>query len=660
MSVNSGDGKQAVTPDSLSALSTTTKPSAPTEQDSQQRGIDASGRRIDGPHTTPNLIGDESTSTSDSDQQILEPDSDSIEFGEIQPVGRDVETPVSDWSGQQDEMLLQASQITNHLRQQFDELNRREQSMNSQLVQLDRDRRGLRLWAQEFEEDAKERDDKLRAQEQQIARQLDDAARRSAQMDEREADLSKQFNELSLERERMHEELVAALKEERDLLEADKSRVSVEAERLEADRRNFDVLSEQQQQDLTERREYLELEFNSRCEQMRAEITTEALTEELRSEREQFETASATWEEQKAADVAEIEGIKQRQEEAIVRSLDEIAELRQTYRAEIDEWKTAQEERLVQERERFEAECSERELNMRQEQAIFENRLRFQQEHLAKAQADFETAQNEFRLESQQTRLRSQQDLEQLRLRTSQVNAIRAILENREASVDRQHELLAKSQLAFEQWVEDERKRLESERSAWDHERQSQKAEIQRQQDIMSLHAENLESRRTRLDQLRAELEETHRNTLEMRMALEEAWAQFCQATGDDAARVRVDVARQALTDHYRNLRESLELERSELDESKSTFAEQRSNFRQEQQTLTDWIAERDDRLREREAELSHESLAIEARELEWRAAHDKWQREKLEAESVIRDLLQQLSGKVDDSLPEETPQEDA
>ncbi|MCH8138511.1 MAG: hypothetical protein IH926_06105, partial [Proteobacteria bacterium] len=68
-----------------------------------------------------------------------------------------------------------------------------------------------------------------------------------------------------------------------------------------------------------------------------------------------------------------------------------------------------------------------------------------------------------------------------------------------------------------------ERERLRDERRNWDQERQAQSAELRRQQDMLELHAENLEGRRERLDRLRAELEETHNSTLEMRIAVEEA-----------------------------------------------------------------------------------------------------------------------------------------
>ncbi|MBM80091.1 MAG: hypothetical protein CMJ78_05795 [Planctomycetaceae bacterium] len=635
MSEKSGDDQVPVSSDSVTTQTQPAKQALEQPADQSPTGFDAAGRRIDAAHSAPKLAGiNASSSDSTTDGEAA---------SEITPVGRDVAGSAA-FTNIEDEFLTQASQIADHLRQQFIELGRREQSLSAQLVQFDKEQRNLRLWAQEFEEDAKERDENLRVQEQQIAKQLEDSSRRSSQMDEREAELTQQFNELTLERQRMRGEILEEMQGQREELERETTRINQESNQLTADRQEFDAFLTQQQDEITQRRDELDTKFESHCEAMRTEITTEAMTEELRIEREQFEQEREQWEAKRTEEVEELNATRERQEEAIIRSLDEISVLRQNYRVEIDEWKNAQEQALVQERDRFETGCRERELELRQEKAIFENRIRFQQDHLDKSRSDFEADQNQFRHEVQSDRSRLEQDRQLFQFRMRQIQRLRILLEEREQSVDRQHELLAKSQLAFEQWDEEERKRLEAEREAWAHERQSQKTEIQRQQDIMSLHAENLESRRLRLDQLRTELEETHRNTLEMRMALEEAWAQFCQATGDDAARVRVEVARQALSDHYRNLRESLAQDRKELEASKTAFSEQKANFHSEQQTLTEWIGERDDRLQQREAELANQSAEIEHREVEWRAASDRWLREKLEAESVIRDLLQQLT----------------
>jgi len=169
-------------------------------------------------------------------------------------------------------------------------------------------------------------------------------------------------------------------------------------------------------------------------------------------------------------------------------------------------------------------------------------------------------------------------------------------------------------------------------------------ADLRRQQDMLTLHAQNLEGRRERLDNLRAELEETHRTTLERRMAIEEAWAQLTQACGAEVAQQRLDQAQQQLSGHYRGLREALIEQRRELDEMRLVFQTQRDDVRSEQQTLSDWAATQERKLRARESDLQTQAEQLNVRESAWRAASQRWINEKIEAEAVIRDLLEQLT----------------
>jgi len=218
------------------------------------------------------------------------------------------------------------------------------------------------------------------------------------------------------------------------------------------------------------------------------------------------------------------------------------------------------------------------------------------------------------------------------------------LLEEREASLVREQRIFSQSCGTFAAESQRDRERLNHEREAWDQEQQAQQAEIRRQQNMLALHAENLEARRERLDTLRAELEETHRGTLEMRMAVEEAWAQLSQTAGTDIAHQRVDEARNALSEHYRLLREAQSRQRSELLETQTRLQQQKDEFRAERQTFTEWTAERDEKLRLWEQRLGQDAAEIDVRDAAWRAARDRWMQEKVEAEHVIRDLLAQLT----------------
>jgi hypothetical protein len=275
---------------------------------------------------------------------------------------------------------------------------------------------------------------------------------------------------------------------------------------------------------------------------------------------------------------------------------------------------------------------------------LAENRLRFQQDHLETTRHDLEQEQNDHRRTMQRHRADTEQSETLLRLRTTQLDHYLMLLEERELSVKRERDLIAKLHRSVDSESANDRKRLQSDRESWEESRQAQRAELQRQQNMLTLHAENLESRRARLDQLRADLEETHRSTLEMRMGVEEAWAQMCQTHGTAAAKERVDRAREALSEHYHTLRESLSQQRTELEEARTSLRGERDEFRNERQTLTEWITERDDGLRLREEQLRKEAGALQSQEAEWQAIQERWIHEKVEAEEIIRDLLGQLT----------------
>jgi hypothetical protein len=143
---------------------------------------------------------------------------------------------------------------------------------------------------------------------------------------------------------------------------------------------------------------------------------------------------------------------------------------------------------------------------------------------------------------------------------------------------------------------------------------------------------------------LRAELELTHRENLEIRMAIEEAWAQMASASDEQQAQLRVEDARRNLAQHFNQLRDSINQQRHELTETQRLFETQKNEFREERQTLTLWVSERDEAIRRREEHLAQQAHELDERLQSWHQTRDRWVRERTEAEEIIRGLLLQLS----------------
>jgi hypothetical protein len=291
----------------------------------------------------------------------------------------------------------------------------------------------------------------------------------------------------------------------------------------------------------------------------------------------------------------------------------------------------------------FKAEQDSQQAHYRQERATLENRLRFQQQHLDKSRAELEALQREFRVEQQQERLRLEELATALRLRAAQLDRRRELQAECDASLERERQMLANLQQELQSELTRDRERCLREREVWEEQRQAQRAEIRRQQTVLALHAENLEGRRERLDQLRAEMESTHQGTLEMRMAVEEAWAQMSQAVGVDVARARLDAARAALPEHCRQLQAAIAEQRQELESARADLAEQTNKLESERQAFAQWVLKHEEQLRAWEARLCEESQASQGRDSAWREARETWNQEKLRAEGIIRDLLRQV-----------------
>ena len=570
----------------------------------------------------------------------------------VDPLASAVVTPESTTSKPHDEILAQASQFVDHLRVRISELDRREQIVATQLQQFDQERVSLRQWKQETEQGLQSTAEILRQRETALAEQIASQRAMIEQLHSEQADLTQRREQLEADRIR--------------LLADVGTKVAAERERLQQAIASVDVDRQCRQLEFDRQRQFLEQGYQAKLQEVEAaksrvrqDVTEEVLTAELRAEREslicerdEFDRVRSEFTALRDRERAELDHAREVQVAAVAHVREELLAQQQTQLAALDVAKQTHEAELQQAQDAFARQREQQLTELRHERAVLENRLRFQQEHLAKARQEIESAQNEFRREAQRARGQLEEGEAIIRLRQSQLDRVRSLMEERERSVNREREMLFKSQRAFEQFTQHDRERIILERDEWNRERGGQLADLRRQQDMLALHAQNLEGRRERLDSLRAELEETHRTTLERRMAIEEAWAQMTQACGAEVAQQRLDQAQQQLSGHYRGLRDALIEQRHELDEMRQVFQTQRDEVRAEQQTLADWAATQERTLRAREGDLQTQAEQLNVRESAWRSASQRWINEKIEAEAVIRDLLQQLTSLTEPTSP--------
>lgn len=514
----------------------------------------------------------------------------------------------------QDELLRQASQIAEHLRGQLTELNRREQALNEQLAVLDRERREIRLSVQQLEDDLDARQQRLHSHEVELNQKIATCEGLIHELEESRAVIEADRNRLQEDQERFQQRVDTELAGERQRLVEETTALQEERERLENERESLRVQHEQAVQESEKR---LSDEREAMREQAAAALAADS--EQLQRERDAFADEMREQREKLAEEREEIELRRQQQH----------AQLQQELAAK----RSNVEEELEQLRRQFE-----------QQQHLVENRLRFQQEHLESLRSELAESQHDFQVEQQRSRLELFDRETICNLRSQQVNHARELLEEAAASCERERQVLKIARTNLQNERRQAVENLEQSQRLWDEERSAQAAELQRQQHLLTLHADNLEARRERLNKLRTELEETHQATLEMRIAVEESFAELMQNTGEETARQRVESARGLLAEHYRQQREFINTQRQELEAARTQSDRRLEKLDVERKRQAEWIAEREAHLQKQLDELRQQMRAVDQQQSALSEAEANQTEERLEAERVIRDLLKQIS----------------
>jgi chromosome segregation ATPase len=577
----------------------------------------------------------------------------------------------------EEDLLAQTAEVVQQVQSQMADLARREESFRTQLGQLDQERRAFRLEQQHFETDTARTRESLESRRSELAIESDQLRQERAELGAERESAAAEFRRLQADRARYRQELQAELHNDRTELQQTIARadelqagLAKREEALQIERREFDASLDSARALLDEElagrraefdeqlkadRGQMEAEVNEQLKadrgQMEAEVNEAAMTEELKAdrhqleqERERFQQTITDWERRQEQDIADQRRRQETLDEEQRRSEREIDELRRRIWDEIDTERTEHQNRLRAELQRATQEWEQSQAESHRKMALEQSRLRFQQDHLQRTREEVETAQNQLRVEYQKSRQRLEDMLDIQRLRDRQLDRRRAMYEHIEQSLARRQDTVVKLHQSVESHSGRERERLSAERESWELKLQSQSAENRRQTDILALHAENLEKRRMRLDTLRTEIESRHSELLETQLAVEEAWAQLSQITGDDAVQARVDETRSQLSIFYTSLRQGLTSQQTDLDEARDQLTQQRQEFHLERQQLTEAFADQEQQLRRRAESLRVQLGQVEQQEAEWQRARDAWIRERLEAEEIIRELLAELA----------------
>jgi flagellar capping protein FliD len=193
-----------------------------------------------------------------------------------------------------------------------------------------------------------------------------------------------------------------------------------------------------------------------------------------------------------------------------------------------------------------------------------------------------------------------------------------------------------------------DREKLEEERT--DLERQCLSLEATRKEQLEKLDRERqkLEDRSARLDRMRQELEQVSVVNLESRLAAEEAMAELMVNVDEQVAKQRVEEVRAVVAGQFRRLKSTTggsEAETARLVAiAQGRLEEEDERLRTERDLFQRRMNDRERELQEQETRLENRMNDWEQRESRWRHMRDDWLEEKLNAEQIIRRLLEELS----------------
>ena len=135
----------------------------------------------------------------------------------------------------------------------------------------------------------------------------------------------------------------------------------------------------------------------------------------------------------------------------------------------------------------------------------------------------------------------------------------------------------------------DEEARCQRER--WEAQCRRAAAEIDQQHRLLGQQSEQVDQSRSALEQLRGELGRMHRETLEIRLATEELWAELSGDAPPAALTRSLGHIRTKLADHYRLANAELHQRKEELERLRDQLARQYEKLVEQKRQFDGWSA---------------------------------------------------------------------
>ncbi|MCH8045927.1 MAG: hypothetical protein IID44_19615 [Planctomycetes bacterium] len=490
-----------------------------------------------------------------------------------------------------EQVHLQASQLSDGLSQRQQDLDRRESQVHARMAELESQSRRARLWFERRQEDLEDQ-----------RRQLDEQREAMESQDSQSAEKTAQPTSIKTTK--------ASLKHrERELRAREKELNAIEKHLLgceqQAEKTRFELEHREQQLDIRSV-EMSDGEVRLAASQLAVDGAQMQAKAELAQEKKKY--------------AAQLEQLCRREQHASEQLADEQSNLTR----QLGDEKSKMEQQLADEREKL---AEERE-TLREQMAEGSEKLDEAQQQLLKDQEEAAGV-----LAERRTLFEAAARLD---MRQQQLEEAESLLEKAQDSL-----VNRRGELAHLRDDVDVQARAGQEQIA--QRRAELEAQWEEKRDGLDRRAEALQAREKALDRLRHEITDTHRDTLEMRVAIEEIWSQLSATMKPAALTQSLAGARSRLSDYYRLANNEMAERKEQLQQISHDLAQQHKQLAAGKIEMQQWVARRQEEIEVQAARLVGREQELDRQESDCEQLRRTWQQERLVLQHQLRARLAEL-----------------
>ena len=168
-------------------------------------------------------------------------------------------------------------------------------------------------------------------------------------------------------------------------------------------------------------------------------------------------------------------------------------------------------------------------------------------------------------------------------------------------------------------------------------------AAVEEQRRVVGRRAEHVDRSRAAMEEIRGQLQRLHRETLEIRLATEELWAQLSGAAPPAALVQSLGRIRGKLAEHYRLANLELHAQKEELEKLRGQLAAQHEALAREKCRFEEFTCTQQKEAQQQASRLIARERQLDRRDAELRAQSQQWQVERFELQQELRSLRTEL-----------------